>query len=212
MIRAPAMLNVPWIGRTSTVWVFSRGTSNPSAMFAAPARIELMTVRAIRLEVRPRPMAEAGRLVVRIGQPWQPGRVGLPVQEADLVQGRQLVDRDAAVVLHDIHLGRVDAQRRGGLDAVDRRLLLDPGVVAEDALGPRVDAITPLAAPAGNGRVVNRDRLGRPLGIGQEPRRPGPRPRRRNTAARRLPGGGGAGSRPDGGPMASRPQPRHRPS
>ena len=36
MIRAPAIWNVPWIGRTSTVRVSASGTSNPRAMFAEP--------------------------------------------------------------------------------------------------------------------------------------------------------------------------------
>ena len=40
--------------------------------------------------------------------------------------------------------------------------------MAEDALGPGVDAITPLATPAGCGRVVDRDRPGRPPGIGED--------------------------------------------
>ena len=143
MILAPAMSKVPWIGRTPTVWSASSGTSNPERDVRRAAGVELVAVRTVGLEVRPRPAIEIGRLVVGIdqcsaaslGSGVQARSPSLDARHASWLTGSPPVSRVR------VHLGRVHAQRRGRLDAEDRRLLLDPGIVAQDALGPGVNPV-----------------------------------------------------------------------
>ena len=115
-------------------------------------------------------------------------------------------------VAHPVHLGRVDAQRRGRLRAEDRRLLLDPGIVAEDALGPGVDAVVPrplTARRAGSSTAIVRLV---PLGIGQHGVGLVVVPDVGVGTPRRRPRGGGSGSRPGGGSPACPSSARRRPS
>ncbi len=60
--------------------------------------VELVAVRAVGLQVRPRPAIEIGRLVVGIDELRQLGEVGRPGQEPQLVQGRELVGRDFRLI------------------------------------------------------------------------------------------------------------------
>ena len=129
------------------------------------AGVELVAVRAVRLEVRPRAAAELGRLVVRIGQVRQSLGLGRPAQQAEPMEDGQLVEGSSAIVARPVQLGRVDSQRRGRLHAEDRRPLLDPRIVAEDAFGPGMDPIVPrprraLAGLPGDDRSRTSRRIG----------------------------------------------------
>src|SRR5437763_152057 len=73
-----------------------------------------------------------------------------------------------AIRVLPVHLGSVHAQRRGRLRAEHRGLLLDPGIVAEDALDPRVNAIVERPLTPRRDGIGHGDRPTRSLRVGQD--------------------------------------------
>ena len=95
MIMAAAMPNVPWIGRIPTVCVCRKWNLESQRDVRCTAGVELVAVRAVRLQIGSRTAIEIGRFVVRIDQSRQFRDIRRPRQNAGLMQDRELVRRAA---------------------------------------------------------------------------------------------------------------------